>query len=221
MASVRPPAAPGHLITVEGVEGAGKSTQVELLCAWLTGQGLTVVRTAEPDGTPLGAGVRRLLGATGPVDPLAEALLFLASRAEHVHRVIRPGLAAGAVVVCDRYADSTLAYQGHGRGVSLDVLTELNRLATGGLVPDLTIVLDLDVADGLRRVGRRRGDAPADDPFERLGLEFHERVRKGYWAIRAREPERVVLVDAARPAAVVAAEVTARVAARLGLGARA
>jgi dTMP kinase len=209
----------GRLITLEGVEGAGKSTQIERLRAWLAGRGVSVVTTAEPDGTPLGAGLRRLLADVERVSPLAEALLFAASRAEHVQGVVRPALAAGHVVLCDRFADSTVAYQGHGRGLSLDVVTDLNRLATGGATPDLTVVLDLDVAEGLRRVRARQGVRTACDPFERLAIEFHERVRKGYWAIREREPDRVVLVDADRPEPVVAAEIAALVARRLGLGA--
>jgi dTMP kinase len=217
MASVSPGGRPGRLITLEGVEGAGKSTQAARLAAWLEARGVRVVATAEPDGTPLGAGIRRLLGTAGPVAPVTEALLFVASRAEHVRAVLRPALAAGAVVVCDRFVDSTLAYQGHGRGVALERLAELNRLATDGLVPDLTIVLDLDAAEGLRRARARRGAAPDGDPFERLALEFHERVRKGYWAIRDREPERVVVVDAQRPEAVVARDLAGLAARRLGL----
>ena len=161
--------------------------------------------------------MRQLLGEIDRVDPLAEALLFAASRAEHVERVIRPALAAGQVVLCDRYLDSTVAYQGHGRGLSLETVSQLNQLATGGVLPDLTLVLDLDVAEGLRRVRARRGALAACDPFERLAIEFHERVRKGFWAIRDREPERVVLIDADRPAPVVAAEVATVVARRLGL----
>jgi dTMP kinase len=217
MASVHVEGPRGRLVTLEGVEGAGKSTQAERLCAWLAGRGVRVVATAEPDGTPLGAGVRRLLGEVGALAPVTEALLFAASRAEHVRAVIRPALAAGAVVVCDRFVDSTVAYQGYGRGVPQDVVAAVNRVATAGLVPDLTIVLDLDVAEGLRRVGSRRGDVAGADPFERLGLEFHERVRKGYWAIRGREPGRVVVVDAHRPEAMVAAEIATLVADRLGL----
>jgi dTMP kinase len=217
MASVRPEPPRGHLVTVEGVEGAGKSTQVERLRGWLLARQIRVVATAEPDGTPLGAGLRRLLGEVDRLEPLAEALLFAASRAEHVRRVLRPALAAGAVVVCDRYVDSTTAYQGHGRGLALETVATLNRLATDGVWPDITIVLDLDVGEGLRRARARRGAFAACDPFERLTLEFHERVRKGYWAIRDREPDRVVVVDADRPEAVVAAEIAALVAARLGL----
>jgi dTMP kinase len=218
MAGVHPDGSRGRLITVEGVEGAGKSTQLEGLRAWLAGCGNAVVTTAEPDGTPLGGRLRRLLGESDRIGPLAEALLFTASRAEHVDRVIRPALAAGQIVLCDRYADSTVAYQGHGRGLALEVVAQLNQLATAGVMPDLTLVFDLDVAEGLRRVRARRGALAACDPFERLAIEFHERVRKGYWAIRDREPDRVVLIDADRPEPVVAAEVRTVVARRLGLG---
>jgi len=187
--------------------------------AWLRGLGLPVTETAEPDGTPLGAGVRGLLGASPSLDPLAECLLFLAARAEHVRRVVRPALDRGETVVCDRYGDSTAAYQGYGRGVDLAVITLLNRLATDGLAPDLTIVLDLDVAEGLRRIGCRAPDGHdgGRDPFERLGLDFHERVREGYRAIHEREPARVALVAADQPEEAVAARVRELVAARLGL----
>jgi dTMP kinase len=211
----------GKLVTIEGVEGAGKSTQARRLAAWLEEAGRPVVLTSEPDGTPLGQAVRRLLGTLAPLDPVTEALLFAASRAEHVRRVIAPALAAGSIVVCDRFGDSTVAYQGYGRGVPLDIVHRLNDLATAGRVPDLTVVLDLDGAEGLRRVGRRRGlAASGTDPFEGLALEFHERVRKGYWAIRARDPDRVVLVDASRDEAAIAAEVQMLVARRLGLEVR-
>ena len=214
----------GQLITVEGIEGAGKSTQVARLAAWLQRGGLRVETTAEPDGTPLGTRVRQLLGELAALEPLAECLLFAAARAEHVRRVIRPAVDSGAIVICDRYVDSTTAYQGYGRGVPLEVIAALNRVATDGLTPTLTIVLDLDVTEGLRRARERRpllsaaprGDVDPD-PFERLGLEFHERVRKGYRAIHEREPERVVLVDAALPEAAVAAAVRAAAAARLRL----
>jgi dTMP kinase len=217
MAAARPDGPRGRLITVEGVEGAGKTTQVEALRAWLAARGVPVVATAEPDGTPLGVGVRRILGEVDRVAPLTEALLFTASRAEHVQRVIGPALAAGQVVLCDRYVDSTVAYQGYGRGVALETIAQLNRLATGGVMPDLTLVLDLDVAEGLRRARARRGALAACDPFERLAIEFHERVRKGFWAIRDREPQRVSLVDADRAQPLVAAEMAALVARRLGL----
>lgn len=209
----------GRLITIEGVEGAGKSTQVARLGAWLTELGLGLSTTAEPDGTPVGLRVRRLLGELPDLDPLTECLLFVSARAEHTRRVIRPALERGLTVISDRYADSTMAYQGYGRGVDVEVIANLNRLATDGLTPDLTIVLDLDVAEGLRRI-RRRGGAPGveRDPFEGLGTAFHERVRKGYHAIQEREPARVVLVDAAAPEERVAGAVRAVVAERLGLG---
>jgi dTMP kinase len=217
MAAARPDGPRGRLITVEGVEGAGKSTQVEGLRAWLAERGVPVVATSEPDGTPVGATLRRVLGEVDRVAPLTEALLFAASRAEHVQRVIGPALAAGQIVVCDRYVDSTVAYQGYGRGLSLETIAQLNQLATDGLMPDLTLVLDLDVAEGLRRARARRGARAACDPFERLALEFHERVRKGFWAIRDREPERVIVVDADRPRPVVAADIVRHVSHRLGL----
>ena len=217
MAAARPDGPRGRLITVEGVEGAGKSTQVEGLRVWLTERGESVVATAEPDGTPLGARLRRILGEIDRVTPLTEAFLFAASRAEHVQRVIRPALADGQVVLCDRYVDSTVAYQGYGRGVALETVAELNRLATSGVMPDLTLVLDLHVAEGLRRARARRGALAACDPFERLAIEFHERVRKGYWAIRDREPERVTLVDADRVEPLVAKDMATLVARRLGL----
>jgi dTMP kinase len=220
------PAARGRLITIEGVEGAGKSTQMAHLAAWLPTRGLAVVTTSEPDGSPLGAWVREVLAARSPLEPLTECFLFATARAEHVRRVIRPALERGATVLCDRYVDSTLAYQGYGRGVPIEVITELNRLATDGLRPDFTVVLDLDPADGLRRARGRPAGPPAaaaadraPDPFERLGLEFHERVRKGYRAIQEREPERVALIDAGGSVEAVAAAIRAVVAARLGLGA--
>src|SRR5262249_58888162 len=124
---------------------------------WRGARGVSVLATAEPDGTPLGASLRRILGEVDRVSPMTEALLFAASRAEHVQRVIRPALTAGQIVLCDRYVDSTVAYQGYGRGVPLDAIAQLNRLATDGVQPDLTLVLDLDVAEGLRRVRARQG----------------------------------------------------------------
>jgi dTMP kinase len=209
--------APGRFITVEGVEGSGKSTQAARLVEWLRGRGLDVVATSEPDGTAVGRGVRGLLAQAGGAAPLTEALLFSAARAEHVRQVLGPALGAGRLVVCDRYVDSTTAYQGAGRGVPPETLAALARAATGGLQPDLTLVLDLDVAEGLRRARSRAGRA---DAFEQLPLEFHERVRKAYWAIQAREPERVVLVDAARPLDEVTRRIRSAVGEHLGLGER-
>lgn len=216
----RPRGAGARLITIEGIEGAGKSTQVGRLRTWLEELGIRVVATAEPGGTPLGLRLRRLLDEVSPLDPLAECFLFAAARAQHVRRVICPALGEGAVVLCDRYVDSTTAYQGYGRGVALERIAELNRMATDGLMPDLTIVLDLDAALGLARARTRAGRAPAagTDPFEGLALEFHERVRKGFWAIQAREPERVALVDADRAPETVAADLQTLLRVRLGVG---
>lgn len=183
----------GGLITVEGVEGVGKTTQLRLLAEWLRARGRRVRETAEPDGTRLGEGLRALFTTTPSPEPLAEALLFAAARRQHVVEVIRPALAAGEIVLSDRFADATLAYQGYGRGVPLATIEALNQLATEGLRPDLTLLLDLDVAAGLARLGGR-----ALDPFEALGLDFHERVRKGYLELAAREPDRFVVIDAAR-----------------------
>ena len=185
---------PAVLITVEGVEGSGKSTQCARLEQHLLGRGLQVVRTSEPDGTPLGLRVRALFEADGPTPtPLTQAFLFMAARQEHVTRVIAPALARGAVVISDRYADATVAYQGYGQGMDVQTIRELNMLATGGLVPDLTLVLDLDPAAGMRRIHGR-----ALDTFEKMDTAFHHRVREGYLEIARADKNRVVVLDADR-----------------------
>jgi dTMP kinase len=180
----------GVLITFEGVEGSGKTTQARHLAACLEGRGRRVRLTREPDGTALGQAVRTLFeaGAPGPA-PLAEMFLFLAARHQHVVEVIRPALEDGAVVISDRYVDATVAYQGYGRGVDPQTIRELNLIATGGVLPDLTILLDLAPALGIRRIAGR-----AHDSFETLGLDFHERVRQGYLEIARAEKERVAVV---------------------------
>jgi dTMP kinase len=164
--------------------------------------GYPVERTSEPDGTRLGMAVRRLF-ERGPA-PLAEMFLFLAARHQHVTERIGPWLRRGRVVLCDRYTDATVAYQGYGRGLDRELIRELNVRATGGVLPDLTLLFDLDPAVGFRRIGRRRRDA-----FERQALAFHRRVRRGYLQIQRAEPKRVRLVQAHRPEAAVAAEVRA------------
>jgi len=195
----------GALITLEGVEGSGKTTQMMRLERWLRQQGRKVVHTREPDGTRLGLAVRRLFERPGVhPKPLVEVFLFMAARQQHVAERIRPWLDRGRVVLCDRYADATVAYQGYGRGVDPDLIRELNVRATSGVMPDLTLLFDLDPAEGLRRIGGRRLDH-----FEREALAFHRRVRQGYLEIRRAEPKRVRLIHAARPPAVVAAEVRA------------
>ena len=185
---------PAVLITVEGVEGSGKSTQCARLEQHLSGRGLQVVRTSEPDGTPLGLRVRALFEADGPTPtPLTQAFLFMAARQEHVTRVIAPALARGAVVISDRYADATVAYQGYGQGMDVQTIRELNMLATGGVLPDLTLVLDLDPVAGMRRIRGR-----ALDTFEKMDTAFHRRVREGYLEIARADKNRVVVLDADR-----------------------
>ncbi|MGH7311604.1 MAG: dTMP kinase [Candidatus Rokuibacteriota bacterium] len=197
----------GVLITFEGVEGSGKTTQLTRLGRWLERQGSRVESTAEPDGTALGLAIRRLFERPRlrPA-PLGELFLFLAARQQHVSERIRPWLEQGRVILCDRYVDATIAYQGYGRGLDVDLIRELNVHATGGILPDLTLLFDLEPAAGLRRIGKRRLDR-----FEREALAFHRRVRRGYSELHRAEPKRVRLIRAARPPAVVAAEVQALV----------
>ncbi|HEU4367489.1 MAG TPA: dTMP kinase [Methylomirabilota bacterium] len=192
----------GVLITFEGVEGSGKTTQMRRLGRWLKRQGYQVEQTREPDGTALGVAVRRLFERAP--QPLAELFLFLAARHQHVAERVAPWLARGRVVLSDRYTDATVAYQGYGRGLDPELIRELNVRATGGVLPELTLLFDLDPAVGFRRIGRRRRDA-----FERQALAFHRRVRRGYLDLQRTEPKRVRRIDAARPPAAVAADVQA------------
>jgi dTMP kinase len=183
----------GVLVTVEGVEGSGKSTQCGRLAAYLAGRGLEVVQTSEPDGTPLGLRVRSLFEDGPTPTPLTQAFLFMAARQEHVSRVIAPALARGAVVISDRYADATVAYQGYGQGMDVQTVRELNLLATGGILPDLTLVLDVDPAAGMARIHGRALDA-----FEKMDLAFHRRVREGYLEIARADKSRVQVLSADR-----------------------
>jgi dTMP kinase len=196
-------------ITFEGIEGSGKSTQARLLADAL---GPDVLLTQEPGGTPLGLGIRSLLldPRDESVDPIAEALLYFADRAQHVAQRIRPALAADLVVICDRYVDSSLAYQGYGRGLSLDALRSLADVATGGLRPDLTLFLEVPVETGLSRIAQR-GMA---DRLESELLEFHERVLEGYQALIAADPERFVCIPGTGAAEAVFARVRAAVESR-------
>ena len=197
---------PGRLIAFEGVEGSGKSTQLELLRQVLVGRGREVVVTREPGGTPAGERMRAVLLDPGvELHPRAEALLFAAARAELVERVIRPALERGAVVLCDRYLDSSLAYQGGARGLGRGPVEDVNRFATGGLLPDLVVLLDLDPAAGL---GRRARDP---DRIEAQDLEFHRRVRDAFRDLAAADPGRFCVVDAGLPVPEVAAQVQAAV----------
>jgi dTMP kinase len=197
---------PGRLIAFEGVEGSGKSTQLELLRQALVGRGREVVVTREPGGTPAGERMRAVLLDPGvELHPRAEALLFAAARAELVDAVIRPALERGAVVLCDRYLDSSLAYQGDARGLGRGPVEEVNRFATGGLLPDLVVLLDLDPASGLRR---RSGEL---DRIEAQDLDFHRRVRQAFCDLAAADPGRFAVVDATAPVDQVAAQVKAAV----------
>jgi dTMP kinase len=195
----------GKLITFEGIDGCGKSTQMRLLGQYLTERGVGVVSTREPGGTELGRKVRSALldGGAGSVEPLAELLLYAADRAQHVRRVILPALSLGKVVLSDRFYDATTVYQGYARGFDLDLVNQLNELATGGLKPDLTLLFDLDVETGLKRT-MRRGDgtgvtADGPDRLDQEPVEFHERVRQAYLDIAAREPERFRVIPSAGP----------------------
>ena len=205
----------GRLITFEGGEGAGKSTQVDLLLAALGHAGITATRTREPGGSEGAEAIRRLLldGATERWDAVGEALLLYAARRDHVVRLIQPALDRGVWVICDRFADSTLAYQGYGRGLPLADLRALHTLALGDFAPDLTLILDLPVAEGLARAARRCGDA---DRFERLDAAFHERLRQGFRAIAADNPARCVIIDAAGGVETVHRAIVAAARRRLG-----
>ncbi len=206
----------GRFITIEGGEGAGKSTQAPLLVASLERAGIAALATREPGGSPGAEAIRRLLleGDGERWDAVGEALLVVAARRDHVAKLIEPALARGVWVVADRFADSTLAYQGYGRGLMPADLTALHRFALGDFGPDLTLVLDLPVEIGLARAALRRAAA---DRFERLGHAFHERLRQGFRTIAAAEPARCVLVDAAAEPAAVHRAVLAAVWQRLGL----
>lgn len=209
----------GFFISFEGIEGSGKSTQVSLLAQALCNQGHEVVVTREPGGTPLGQTLRRLLlePSASPLAPGAEVLMMLADRAQHVQEVIVPALGAGKIVISDRFVDSTTAYQGYGRGIDLDLLARLNAFACGGCLPTLTVLLDLQVAEGLRRAGQRRSGAGAADHFEAESVAFHERVRTGFLEVARTNPERVRVLDAARPVDVIHQDILAVVQARLSV----
>lgn len=183
-------------ITFEGPEGSGKTTQLRMLADALTLRGIAVLATREPGGTVIGNAIRSILldPAHREMDARTEALLYFGARAQLVHQVIRPALAADQIVICDRYVDSSYAYQGYGRGQSLEMLRQLAGIATGGLMPDLTIYLDIDAAEG---IGRKQSEER--NRFEEQEIVFHEAVRQGYHHLVAAEPERWVGIDATQP----------------------
>jgi len=207
-------------ITFEGIEGTGKSTQIALLKQHLESQGHNVRVTLEPGGSRIGAELRRVLLSLENRDltPQAELFLYLADRAQHVAQVVRPAMAAGAVVLSDRFADSTVAYQGYGRGMDPELLHRLNAVAVDGLWPDLTLLLDLDPVIGLERAmsrNSREGKTNAEGRFEAESIAFHTRVRQGFLDLAARSPERISIVDATGAPEDIALRVRALVEAKL------
>jgi dTMP kinase len=200
----------GRFITLEGGEGAGKSTQLHRLAASLRGRGLQVVTSREPGGSPGAEEIRHLLitGGAGRWSSVTEALLHFAARRDHLERTVWPALARGAWVLCDRFADSTLAYQGYGQGLDRAVIDALYRLAVGAFAPDLTVILDLPAETGLARALARSGAA---DRYEGMDLAFHRRLRAGFLAIAAGQPQRCAVVDGAADQETVAAAVLAAV----------
>jgi len=183
----------GLFITLEGPDGSGKTTQALLLARYLRKKGHRVVRTREPGGTSIAEALRRIiLNPKNRISKLTEVLLYEAGRAQHTSELILPALGKGKTVICERYTDATLAYQGYGRGLSIRMVNELNRIASSGLKPDLTVLLDIDVREGLKRVKKISGRKM--DRMERESVRFHQRVRKGYLEIASRERKRVKLV---------------------------
>jgi dTMP kinase len=180
----------GLFLTFEGIDGCGKSTQLNLLAEYLKSKGIEVLITREPGSVGLGEKIREiLLNYDGEVSSNCEAFLFLADRAQHIDLLVKPAIDAGKIVLCDRHTDSTIAYQGYGRGVDLKQLKMLNNLATSGLKPDLTFVFDIDVETALARVGK------SQDRMESAGIEFHKKVRNGYLEIGKNGPERVKIIN--------------------------
>lgn len=184
----------GLFITFEGIDGCGKTTQIELLKESLEEKGYTVLLTREPGAKGLGEKLREiLLNYDGEVSSNCESFLFLADRAQHIDTIIKPAIDKGVIVLCDRHTDSTVAYQGYGRQLDLEQIYQLNKIATNGIIPDITFILDIDIDTSLQRIGKGR------DRMENSGREFFERVRKGYIEISEKEPQRVKLLQGNSP----------------------
>ncbi len=209
-------------VTIEGIEGAGKSTLIDGISKQLTQQGLPITTTREPGGTPLGKTLRNLLLSLSElrIDPLAELLLFSADRAQHLSELIRPALEAGHIVLCDRFVDSTIAYQGYGRALDLKLLQQVCEIATQGLAPDLTFLLDLPPDTGLTRTKTRQTDkalaTPASnaDRFETEAVDFHRRVRAGFLELAKAHPQRIVTLDGTRSPATLVSQAVVEIEAR-------
>lgn len=205
----------GRFLTFEGGEGSGKSTQLARLGAALKERGLPVVTTREPGGSPGAEQIRNMLvsGEAGAWSPVAETLLFTAARCDHVERVIKPALETGTNVLCDRFFDSTLVYQGIGKGLGESYVTQLHQLAIGSFTPDLTLIFDIDPLAGLARAAERRG---GEGRFESLPVDFHQMVRAGFLQLAQRAPERYAVIDASGDISQVEAQVHAVLRERMG-----
>jgi dTMP kinase len=187
-------------ITFEGIDGCGKTTQFRMLAQWLRDRGKDVVETVEPGGTEIGRQIRKILldPASAGMQPRTELLLYFASRAQNVEQVIRPALDSGKIVLCDRFTDSTLVYQGCGRGLDTNVVRDLDRIACRGLKPDVTLLIDIDAETSLMRAKRRNERVGlAESRIDEEGAAFHQRVRQGYLALAKAEPDRIVVIDGA------------------------
>lgn len=197
----------GIFISIEGIEGTGKTTLTGFLAEYLEGKGLQVTRTEEPGGTAIGRKIRKLLLSpeNGEMDPVTELLLYDASRVQHVREIIMPALERGEVVITDRFSDSTMAYQGYGRGIDVKLIDSLDLISTQRLRPDITILLDIDVETGLKR----NREINKDDRIEREDVAFHERVRNGFIHIATQSPQRVRMVDCSAPVETVRQNVAA------------
>ncbi len=212
----------GMFITFEGIEGSGKSTQIALLANYLTAKGVRHVLTREPGGTPIGDQVRKILldPSNRSLDPAAELLLYAASRAQHLREIIIPALASNTTVLCDRFSDATLAYQGYGRGLDIEMIRSLDRIVTAGMRPDLTLLFDIEAASGIARARGRNNSRGLETEarFENEELAFHERVRQGYLTLVMQEPDRIRVVDASPSAEAVQAKVRQIIDERLRIG---
>lgn len=209
----------GYFITFEGVEGCGKTTQIKLLAECLVDRGLRPVLTREPGGCPIADKIRTILldAENRVLSPLAELMLYAAARAQHITEVIAPALAEGAVVLCDRFSDATVAYQSFGRGIERGIIDSLNGYACQGISPNLTVLVDCDPQLGLERARRRieAASGPREERFELEALAFHQRVRDGYRHLAAEEPERFVIIDGAASIEQMFTDISARVIARI------
>lgn len=210
----------GHFITLEGGEGSGKSTQIKLLSQWLDGLGVDHVCTREPGGAPGAEQIRNMV-LTGDIDrwtPMTEVLLYTAARSDHVERVITPALEEGRTVICDRFYDSSIAYQGAGRGVGVEKVRALQRLVLGDMKPDLTIILDLPVEVGLSRAVSRETDrVDAEDRFERMDISMHETFRRVFLEIAKQAPDRCVVIDADQSVDALQQRLRSKISDRFGL----